>query len=140
MDKDDDNVPDEMSTNWASETVSFEGDEVTLEYVAKSLILDVYTKLSASSVSHTDRLNQLVNEINNSARVNFKDNIIAPENIWAKYRRLGLKVKTEEFAATNSDVEIDINLKNRLYDYSRGQNEDGSKKYEYFKNGEAPSI
>ena len=140
MDKDDDNIPDEMSTNWSSTTVTFEGESVTLDYVAKSLILEVYTKLSASSVSHTDRLNQLVNEINNSARVNFKDNVIAPENTWAKYRSLGLKVKTEEFAATNSDVEIDINLKNRLYDYSRGQNEDGSKKYEYFKNGEAPSI
>lgn len=141
MDKDDDNIPDETSTNWADETVTFEGGECTLEYVAKSLIFKVYTKLSASSASHTDRLNQLVSEINNSARVNFQDNVIAPENTWAEYRHLGLKVKTEEFSATNSDVDIDRNLKDRLYGYATGQSvTNPDKKYEYFKNGEAPTI
>ncbi|MGM9970419.1 MAG: hypothetical protein ACI35S_08500 [Anaeroplasma sp.] len=148
MDIDDDNEADEIDLNdlnsWIYKEVEFEGQNVTMEYVAKSLVYDVYNKLSASSTSHTDKLSSLVDEINNSARVIYANNPIVAENQWAKYRKLGLKVTTEEFSTTNADLSINFNLKQRLYDYARGYSTDanGNKTttYQYYINGTVPTV
>ncbi|MBQ3253168.1 MAG: hypothetical protein IJA65_01310 [Acholeplasmatales bacterium] len=148
MDIDDDNEADDINLedqdSWNYNEVVFEGKNVTMEYVAKSLIYDVYNKISASNTDHSTKLTELVDEINNSARVVYEDNPIVPENNWAKYRKLGLKVKTEEFTTTNSDLSIDFNLKQRLYDYARGYSEDENgnktKTYQYFLNDTIPTL
>ena len=113
-----------------------EDEQMTFEEVAKQLIYDVYTIISASTGSHTDEISTLVDEINNSAKVNYRSNPIKSETLWAKYRHLGLKVMTEDITATNTSTDISFAIKQRLYDYSRGysEDEDGNKTqyYEYF--------
>ena len=92
----------------------------TFEYVAKQLIFDVYTIISASTNAHTDEITSLVEAINGSARVEFENNPIKSEALWAKYRHLGLKVQTADISATNSSTDISYSIKQRLYDYANG--------------------
>jgi|GEM_PF-1429289 len=148
MDADDDTEADDVDTddleNWIYKEVEFEGSTVTMEYVAKSLVYEVYNKISASSADHSTKMTELVDEINNSAKAVYGSNPIVAENTWAKYRKLGLKVKTEEFSATNSSVDIDFNLKQRLYDYARGYSTDDAgaktKTYQYFVGDSVPTA
>ena len=133
MDTDEDNEADDSST-WATKKVMFKGEELTRAEIAKQLVLEMYNKVAASTVAHKDRMTQLVDEFNGSARAEYDGNPIAPENNWSEYRHLGFKLKVEEFATTNTDVEIDRNLKNRLYAYATDE------KYDFFKNGQAPTA
>lgn len=132
-DADDDGEADDIET-WANKIVEFEGDTVLMEQVAKSLVYEIYNKISASSDAHADKLSDLVEEINDSAKAEYSNNIIAPENVWAKYKKLGLNVKTEEITATNSSTDIDWNIKNRLYQYATTDS------YEFYINSTAPSV
>lgn len=134
FDADDDNEPDDVS-DWKAKTVQFEGKETTLEQVAKELIYEVYTEINASTDSHSTKLEAIVEDINASARVAFNENPILVENQWAKYRKIGLRVKIEEFSVSNSSTDVDFNLKQRLYEYS-----DPNGEYQYFKNNTTPTI
>lgn len=142
FDGDEDNEADNV-TKWSTKVVNDANSEFygqTFEYVAKSLIYDIYKKLASSTTSHADKLTELVEEINKTAKFQYEENPILSENIWSKYRHLGLLVKTEEVSATNSSIDIDFNIKSRLYDYSRGHNDDNTKSYEYFINNTAPTA
>lgn len=134
FDGDDDNQPDEIA-DWKDKVVSFDGNSVTLEEVSKSLVFDVYTEISSSTEDHSTKLTSVVEEYNDSARVAFDNNPIVSENKWAKYKKLGLRVKTEDVTATNSTLDMDFNLKQRLFDYT-----DPNGEYQYFINNTTPSI
>ncbi len=112
------------------------------EYVAKQMIQEIYTLIAASTKSHSDKLSEIVSEIQGSARVEYENNSnpLVAENKWAKYLRLGLKVKTEEISVSNTSTDVDFNIKQRIYDYSRGHNEDNTKTYQYFLNQTTPSC
>lgn len=106
----------------------------TLEDVAKKLVYEIYNEISANTGSHSDKLTSLVTEITGSARVQYDPtNPILVENQWAKYRKLGLNVKTEDYTVTNSSTDCDFNLKQRLYDYAHDE------KYQYFLNKTTPT-
>ncbi len=129
-------------------SIDLDGDgvydtEATYEEIAKDLIYNIYNELSASTNNHADTITTLVSEINSSARVEFDSNPILSENKWAKYRRVGLNVKLEEFTVTNTSTNYDFALKQRLYDYSRGYSLDsnGSRTatYQYFIGDSTPS-
>ncbi len=143
FDRDDDDEPDEVDVddpnNWIFDEVSFDGDFHTRGYVAKSLIYDVYQELAASSTAHSDYLDTLVTEINNSSKAVYEENPISSENKWAKYRYLGFKVKTVTNSVTNATTQIDFDLKQRLFDYAKGSNDDGTKTYQYFINDSIPT-
>ncbi len=132
-DGDDDGKADDVET-WANKTVTFDNQETLMSTVARKLVYEIYNKISASNTAHADKLSSLVTEINNSAKAEFNDNKIAPENTWAKYKRLGLNVKTEDITATNSSTDIDWKIKNRLYQYATEES------YQYYINGKAPSA
>ncbi len=114
----------------------------TRGYVAKKLITEVYTLLAASTTSHSDKLSEIVTEIQGSARVDFEnsDNPLAAENRWAKYLHLGLRVKTEDLSVSNTSTDVDFGIKQRVYDYARGHNEDNTKTYQYFLNQTTPTC
>lgn len=134
FDGNDDTKADDIA-DWKDKIVTFDGNQVTLEYVAKQLVFDIYTEISASTEDHSSKLTSLVSEYEDSARVAFDKNPIVAENKWAKYKKLGLKIATEEYSATNSSVDIDFNLKQRLYDYSNPNGE-----YQYFLNETTPTV
>lgn len=112
------------------------GSETTITYgeAAKALIYDVYDEINASTTNHTSKADELVSEINGTAKVIFDNNPIVSENQWAKYRKIGLRVKVEEFTVDNSTVDVDFNLKQRLYEYT------DESKYQFFINGTTPSC
>ena len=83
-------------------------------------IYDIYNELNSSSDSHATRLSEITTEINDSARVQFDENPILVENQWAKYRKVGLNVKSEEFSVTNSTIDVDFQIKQRVLDYYKG--------------------
>ena len=145
FDGDDDGEADEIE-DWKNKVVNnwtkVDGTvgDVTFEYVSKQLIFEIYNRLSASTESHTTKLSSIVEEFNSTAKFQYEDNPILSENIWSRYRHLGLILKTEEVTVTNSSLDIDFNIKSRLYDYARGHNDDNSKTYQYFINDTAPSI
>jgi hypothetical protein len=138
FDIDDDNKADDVK-DWKAKEVMFDLDNngteesVTLEAVAKNLIFEVLNDIEASTESHSDALASIVDEFNKSAKVVFDNNPIKPENQWAKYRKVGLRVMTEAFSVTNSTVDVDFNLKQRLYDYT------DESKYNLFMNDTVPS-
>ena len=106
----------------------------TLGDVAKKLVYEIYNEISANTGSHSDKLSSLVTEITGSARVQYDPtNPILVENQWAKYRKLGLNVKTEDYTVTNSSTDCDFNLKQRLYDYAHKE------EYQYFLNKTTPT-
>lgn len=159
LDCDDDGKADEVpsdTTNYAYLTwndkpyisIDLDGDgnydtDATYEEIAKDLIYKIYNELSSSSSTHVDTLTSLVSEINSSARVEFDSNPILSENKWAKYRRVGLNVKVEDYTVTNTSVDSDFALKQRLYDYSRGYSLDSNglrtATYQYFIGDSTPS-
>ncbi len=145
FDGDDDSTADDR-VDWYSHVLTADETDVaefqgkTREYVAKSLIYDVYKKVCSSTQSHADAITSLVSEINSTAKIKYEENPIESENQWSKYRHLGLLVKTEDITVTNSSLDVDFNIKSRLYDYSRGQNDDGSKTYQYYINNTAPTY
>lgn len=134
FDGDDNNAYDEIE-DWKDNIVTFNNESVTLQEVAKSLIYEFYNEINASTDDHSTKLEALVEEYDSSARVAFDKNPIVPENQWAKYRKLGLRVKIEEFSVTNSSVDVDFNLKERLYAYA-----DPNGEYQYFMNDTTPTI
>ena len=105
IDADDNNEHDDV-TKWTD----------TQKNLAKELVLDILKKVSSLNDSHSTALTNIVSEINGSARAKFEDNPIAPENEWAKYRKVGLNVALEDVTATNSTTNIDFKLKQRLFD------------------------
>ncbi len=159
LDCDDDGKADEVpsdTTDYAYLTwndkpyisIDLDGDgnydtDATYEEIAKDLIYKIYNELSSSSSTHVDTLTSLVSEINSSARVEFDSNPILSENKWAKYRRVGLNVKVEDYTVTNTSVDSDFALKQRLYDYSRGYSLDSNglrtATYQYFIGDSTPS-
>ena len=133
MDADEDGKKDDAS-EWVDVTVDWNGVTTKKGTIAKELAYVVYNKLSATAnESHEARLEELVEEINNSAKAEYNDNPAAAENTWAKYKKLGLNVELEDITATNSTVDIDFDIKQRLYDYAK---ED---KYQYFINDSIPT-
>ena len=104
------------------------------EYVAKELAYTIYNKLSAAAnTSHASRLEELVDEINDCAKAEYNDNPTAAENIWAKYKKLGLNVAIEDVTATNSSTGTDYAIKERLYDYAKND------EYQFYINGATPT-
>lgn len=169
-DGDDDNEPDEIPTDksgeeyadcWVNQTPNIavdldlnsngviEASEKNLTYkeIAKYLVYEIYNEINASTDAHSTKLESLVEEINQSARVAYDDNPVLVENQWAKYRKVGLRVKIETFEVTNSSTDVDFTLKQRLYDYARGYSDtdgvagesDGDTKYQYFINATQPT-
>jgi len=114
----------------------------TREYVAKKMITEIYTLIAASTSSHSDKLSEIVSEIQGSARVEYEntENPLAVENRWAKYLHLGLKVKTADLSVSNTSTDVDFNIKQRVYDYARGFNDDNTKSYQYFLNQTTPTC
>lgn len=152
MDMDDDSNPDDVS-DWenllvrdydANSPFVLANNDVTFGEVAKMLICEVYNKISASTDSHTEKASSLVSEINACAKVEYNLNPISSENTWAKYRHLGLAVKTEEFEVKNETLDTDFKLKQRLYDYARGYSTDDAgnktKTYAYYLNDTVPTC
>ncbi len=145
FDADDDGEADEVD-DWYNHVITAEETNEaafigkTREYVAKSLVYDVYKKVCSSTSAHTDALTSLVTEINSTAKIKYEENPIESENQWSKYRHLGLLVKTEDITVTNSSVDVDFAIKQRLYDYARGHDDDGTKSYQYFINETAPTA
>lgn len=151
LDCDDDGEADEIpadTTNYEYKTwsdkpnvaIDLDGDgvydDVTYEEIAKYLIYTIYNEVSASTETHSTYLSTLVDEIKGSAKVEYDSNPILEENKWAKYRKVGLNVSLTDVSATNTSTDIDFNLKQRLYDYSRGYSEDDlgneTAHYQYF--------
>lgn len=153
MDIDDDGNPDDIA-DWqnllvkdydaTSVFVTDIDENITFGEVAKLLVCDVYNKISASTDSHTTKASSLVTEINDTAKVEYNLNPISAENTWAKYRHLGLAVKTEDFEVKNSSLDVDFTLKQRLYDYARGysldENGNKTKTYAYYFNDTYPTC
>ncbi|MCR5232100.1 MAG: hypothetical protein K6B64_05580 [Acholeplasmatales bacterium] len=152
LDLDDDGEPDDVST-WKDIKVSDYNDatdyfvsqkaDITFGEVAKLLIQDMYKKLSDSTEAHSSKISSLVTEFNQTAKVDYEDNEISTERDWAKYRHLGFIVKTDTFTATNSSLDIDFNLKQRLFDYARGYGEDSNgnpTSYQYYINDTYPTC
>lgn len=144
FDRDDDDTPDEIDAtdpeNWVNEVVSFDGLEVTREFVAKQLVLDIYNELAKTSTKHTTQISTIVSEINNSSKAVYEENPINSENKWAKYRYLGFKVTEKTDNVTNATTSINFDLKQRLYDYAKGQNDAGTKEYQFFVNDTVPTA
>lgn len=82
--------------------------------LAQELVLEILKEVQSMNGSHATALDELVTEINNSARAEYQDNPIAPENKWAKYRKAGLNVALEDVSAANDTTSIDFKLKERL--------------------------
>jgi len=131
--------------SWVYETKEFDlndngvidaGEEaVTYEVICKSLIYKVYELIASDPTSHTDTLSSLVTEIQNASKASYSQSITSADNTWAKYKKLGLNVKTEDVTVTNATIQIDFNLKQRLFDYARGYSgtEDAkTKTYQYY--------
>ncbi len=143
FDKDDDDKADDIET-WkdlkpntpidlnGDEVITSDESEATYSQIAKYLIYLINNQISASTDDHSTKLTSLVDEINSSARVVFDSNPILAENKWAKFRMIGLKVKTEEISVTNSTTDKDFNIKQRLFDYT-------SDAYQYFINESTPT-
>lgn len=146
MDADEDGVYDDAST-WINDTVTnwvdYNGNVIastTKEYVAKQLAYTIYNKVSASAnSSHATRMEELVTEITDCAKAEYNDNPAAAENVWARFKKLGLNVALEDVTATNTSTDIDYAIKQRLYDYARGHNEDNSVTYQYYINSSTPT-
>mgnify|MGYP003306892505 CR=1 FL=1 len=111
LDSDDNGEYDEVET-WTD----------TQKQLAQELVFDILNKVSSLNGSHATELSNIVSEINGSARAKFEDNPIAPENEWAKYRKVGLNVALEDVTATNDTTDIDFALKQRLYDIYNSPN------------------
>lgn len=111
LDSDDNGEYDDVE-NWTD----------TQKAYAQELIFDILNKVSSLNDSHATALSNIVSEINGSARAKFEDNPIAPENEWAKYRKVGLNVALEDVTATNDTTDTDFKLKQRLYDIYHAPN------------------
>lgn len=126
--------------DWKNNEVQFTFDELTgpvtttLGKVAKNLIYEIYSEINASTEDHSTKLDSIISEYNASARIAFDQNPVLPENKWAKYRKLGLTISTMDFSVTNSTLDVDFDLKQRLYDYTQP-----NKGYQYFINGTTPT-
>lgn len=139
MDADEDGEKDEAK-NWVSEEVDWEGTTKKKIYVARQFAYDIYNRISATTnSSHVTTAEEIVTEINNSAKVEYNENPIAVENTWAKYKKLGLNVELVDLEVSNSTLTIDYSIKQRLYDYARGYNTDKTSKYQYYINETTPT-
>jgi len=145
MDEDEDGTKDEAST-WVNEIVPnwecLDGTvaDVTKAYVARQLAYTIYNKVSAAAnTSHVTKAEDIVAEINDSAKAEYNDNPTASENIWAKYKKLGLNVELVDLEVTNSSTTGDYAIKQRLYDYARGYNSDNTKTYQFYINETTPT-
>ena len=134
MDADEDGDKDD-AVDWLDVEVEWDGVTRTKRYIARELAYTIYNKLSATAnTSHASRLEELVSEIQNSAKAEYNENPAAAENVWAKYKKIGLNVAVEDISATNATTTtIDYSIKQRLYDYSKLE------QYQYFINDQTPS-
>ena len=153
LDLDDDGVADDVN-EWSDLKVSEFNDnteyfvskkaDITFGEVAKLLVQDVYNKISDSTDPHSNKIISIVDEFNKTAKVDYEDNEISSEKSWAKYRHLGFIVKTEDFSVTNSSLDVDFDLKQRLFDYARGYSEDEmgnvTNKYQFYINDSVPTC
>ena len=118
-------------------------DDATYAEIAKYLIYSIYNEVSASTETHSTYLSTIVDEIKGSAKVEYDSNPILEENKWAKYRKVGLSVSLVDYSATNTSTDLDFNLKQRLYDYSRGYSSDDlgveTAHYQYFIGNTTPT-
>ena len=146
IDADEDGYADD-AIDWINDNVenwtAYDGTvmaNASKEYIAKQLAYTIYNKVSASAnSSHATRIEELVNEFNNSAKAEYNDNPAAKENVWARYKKLGFIVELSDISATNSSVGMDYQLKQRMYDYARGHNEDNTREYQFFINDNTPT-
>ena len=113
FDENDDKLADEYA-DWK--------DNAELNAAAKELLALVMEEVYASTESHASTFSRIISEINGSARIAFNDNPVLVENQWAKYRKLGLNVKLEDFTVTNTTYDINKNLKDRLAAYVKNEN------------------
>ena len=145
FDADDDSAADDR-VEWYEHVLTADETDVaefvgkSREYVAKSLIYELYSKVCSSTKAHADVLTSLVTEFNATAKIKYEENPIESENQWSKYRHLGFLLKTEDITVTNASLDVDFNIKSRLYDYARGHNDANTKTYQYFINETAPTC
>lgn len=148
-DGDDDIEPDDVD-DWKNQEVEFDfgngtAEKTTLGSVAKFLVLEINNEISATTGSHADAIETIVSEINECGKINYDSNPVLAENSWAKYRYLGLNVMTEDISVTNSTTSVDFTLKQRLYDYAKGEGtvkingSDTTVTYQYYINDSTPT-
>lgn len=124
LDIDEDGEADEI--DWATKTVEFDGTpNVSLKDVVKQLIEVIYEKLAATSGDHATALTNLVTTYNSTSRFNPKEggqfdepdyDPIGSEWDFAKFKRLGLVIATEDMTVTNSSTDYDVAIMNKLRD------------------------
>lgn len=102
-DADDDSEKDDV-TEWTE----------SQKRLAQQLVYEIYNELASTTGSHSEALSNIISEINTSARAQFEDNPIAPENKWANYRKAGLNVELIDIEAKNDTTSIDFKLKERM--------------------------
>lgn len=125
LDKDEDGEADEI--DWNTEVVTIDGEfkGMLLKDVAKELVETIYTKVAATSGDHKTALTDIVSTYNSTSRFNPKEggqfdddeyDPIGSEWDYAKFKRTGLVISTEDLTVTNSSTDIDINIMNKLRD------------------------
>lgn len=128
-------------------TITDDEKAYTYKDIAKTLIYEFYNEINTSTDTHANKIASLIEDFNSSAMARFDENPILVENQWARYRYVGLNVKSEDFSITNSSLDFDFKLKQRVYDYYKGYTDndgiagesEGDKKYQYFINDTTPT-
>lgn len=167
LDIDEDSIPDdipasdsaEYADSWVNQAprngfdmnddgvITDDEKNYTYKEIAKTLIYEMYNEINTATGAHSEKITSLIEDFNSSAKARFDDNPILVENQWARYRYVGLNVKSEEFSITNSSLDVDFALKQRVYDYYRGYSDndgvagesDNDSRYQYFINGTTPT-
>jgi hypothetical protein len=124
VDMDEDGNPDK-EFDWSKEC-KLDDQTKTYEDAAKELLQKVETLALSKSGEHKSAITSIIDEYKKSSRfTNGHDKEIVdeeydptkPETVWAKYRRIGLYIKTTELKdITNSSelADVDYALKQRL--------------------------
>ncbi len=147
LDIDEDGTPDDIA-NWKDLTTDFNGQTMTYADIAKELIKKVYSLLEVSTSAHTDALKTIVDNYNASSRFNSheggqfsdEDNYYDPiGNEWdfSQFKKLGFAIATEEVTVTNSTTDVDLAIKNGLYDIYKSE---GFEMEDTFPNSYLPSV
>ncbi len=125
LDINEDTEPDEIE-NWQNDTVQFNGKTTTYGNVAKELINTIYALIESSSESHVDALTAIVEDYNSASRYNPHEgnrfdeedgyyDPIGSEWDFSAFKKLGFAISTEELSVTNSSTDVDVALKDGLY-------------------------
>lgn len=117
VDMDEDGEPDRTETGLSYVDSDFDWNQVdpnsgqTYNDLAKELINKIITLCDNSSNSNVDTISSIITEYNSSSRfTNGHDkyegddeyNPTEPESEWAKYRRAGIFLKTEDLSVSNT--------------------------------------